>query len=186
MSADIEGQNDLYLISSRRDRVRRLTNDLFDDFDPSFIPNTNTVIFSSNRTTDTTNTAIKDFTKVPANYNLFSYDLDSTNNVVTRITNTLSKDYYPKAYDTNTIYYLSEQRGILNLFRYTRDAGVYAQVTNFPSSIKEYDVDFNNKILAVVMTQKMRDDIFIQKNFNFDRQIFTPATLAAFGSVVWA
>ncbi|MEJ0054802.1 MAG: hypothetical protein WDN75_03615 [Bacteroidota bacterium] len=55
LSADMEGQNDLFLISSRRaDRVRRLTNDIFDDFDPSFIPNTNTVVFSSNRTTDTT------------------------------------------------------------------------------------------------------------------------------------
>ncbi|HRG08085.1 MAG TPA: hypothetical protein PLJ08_05870, partial [Cyclobacteriaceae bacterium] len=50
LSADLNGQNDLFLISSRRDRTRRLTNDIFDDLDPSFIPNTNTVVFSSNRT----------------------------------------------------------------------------------------------------------------------------------------
>lgn len=78
MSADMGGQNDLYLISSRRDRTRKLTNDVFDDFDPSFIPNTNTVVFSSNRTTDTLNTIVKDYTKIPANYNLFSYNLDTT------------------------------------------------------------------------------------------------------------
>ena len=52
LSADFEGQNDLFLISSRRDRTRRLTNDLFDDLDPSFIPNSNTIVFSSNRSTD--------------------------------------------------------------------------------------------------------------------------------------
>ncbi len=176
VSADMEGQNDLFLLSSRRDRVKRLTNDIFDDFDPSFIPNTNTVVFSSNRTTDTTNTIKKDFTKVPSNYNLFSYNLDTTTNIVKRITNTLSKDYYPKALDENTFYYLSDQRGILNLFRFNRQTGVYGQVTNFPSSIKEYDLDFNSKTLAVVMTKNLKEDIFVQKNFNLERQIFTPAT----------
>ena len=176
VSADMEGQNDLFLISSRRDRTKRLTNDIYDDFDPSFIPNTNTVIFSSNRTTDTTNTIKKDFTKVPANYNLFTYNLDTTTNLVTRITNTLSKDYYPKAIDENTFYYLSDQRGILNLFKYSRQNGVYAQVTNFPSSIKEYDIDFHNRTLAIVITKDLQEDIFVQENFNLDRQIFTPAT----------
>ena len=176
MSADVEGQNDLYLISSRRDRTRRLTNDLFDDFDPSFIPNTNTIVFSSNRTTDTTNTIVKDFTKIPSNYNLFIYNLDSTTNIVNRITNTLSKDFYPKAKDENNIFYLSDQRGILNLFHFDRRTGVYIQVTNFASSIKDYDIDFGSSTLAVVMTKDMKDDIFIQKNINLDKQIFTPAT----------
>ncbi len=176
MSADMAGQNDLFLISSRRDRTKRLTNDIFDDFDPSFVPNSNTVVFSSNRTTDTTNTIRKDFTKVPSNYNLFAYNLDTTTNLVTRITNTLSKDFYPKAVDENNIYYLSDQRGILNLFRFNRQSGVYAQVSNFPSSIKEYDIDFANRTLAIVMTKDLREDIFIQRNFNLERQIFTPAT----------
>lgn len=176
MSADMEGQNDLFLISTRRDRVRRLTNDLFDDFDPSFIPSTNTVVFSSNRTTDTVNLIKKDFTRIPSNYNLFTYNLDTTTNLVSRITNTLSKDYYPKAVNENTFYYLSDQRGILNLFKFNRESGVYSQVTNFPSSIKEYDVDFDNRVFAMVMTKNMSDDIFVQRDFNIDRQIFTPAT----------
>ncbi len=176
MSADMAGQNDLFLISSRRDRTKRLTNDIFDDFDPSFVPNSNTVVFSSNRVTDTTNTFRKDFTKVPSNYNLFAYNLDTTTNVVTRITNTLSKDFYPKAVDENNIYYLSDQRGILNLFKFNRQSGIYAQVSSFPSSIKEYDIDFYNKTLAIVTTKDMTEDIFVQRNFNLDRQIFTPAT----------
>ncbi len=176
VSADMEGQNDLFLISSRRDRTRRLTNDLFDDFDPSFIPNTNIVVFSSNRTTDTTNLILKDFTKVPSNYNLFAYNLDTTSNVVKRITNTLSKDFYPKAMDENNFFYLSDQRGILNLFRFNRQTGVYTQVSNYPSSIKEYDIDFYNRTLAMVLTKDLKEDIFLQRDFNPDRQIFTPAT----------
>jgi hypothetical protein len=71
LSADLMGQNDLFLISSRRDRTRRLTNDLYDDLDPSFIPNSNTIVFTSNRTTDSVTTKVNNYNKVSSNYNLF-------------------------------------------------------------------------------------------------------------------
>lgn len=176
ISADMDGQNDLFLISTRRDRTRRLTNDLFDDFDPSFIPRSNVLIFSSNRTTDTVNTVRRDFGRISLNYNLFTYNLDTTSNIVKRITNTLSRDYSPKAVDENTIYYLSDQRGIVNLFRFNRETGVYAQVTNFQSSIKTFDLHTGERLFASVMTNRLHEDIFVYRNFNLDRQIFTPAT----------
>lgn len=176
LSADFEGQNDLFLISSRRDRTRRLTNDLYDDFDPSFIPNSNTIVFSSNRANDTTNTIVKGIKDIPTNYNLYAYDLDTTTNVVARLTNTLSRDYYPLAKDKNNIYYLSDQRGIVNIFKYDKGTGIYSQVTNYNSSIKEYDIDFENAGMAMVMDKGMKEDIFLTKPFNLDRQVFTPAT----------
>ncbi|MBZ0245256.1 MAG: translocation protein TolB [Cyclobacteriaceae bacterium] len=176
LSADFEGQNDLFLISSRRDRTRRLTNDLYDDFDPSFIPNSNTIVFSSNRTNDTTNTIVKGIKTIPANYNLYLYDLDTTTNVVKRLTNTSSKDYYPLALDVNNIYYLSDQRGIVNIFKYDQSTKIYSQVTNYNSSIKEYDIDFTNRTMAMVMDKGMKEDIFLTRPFNLNRQVFTPAT----------
>jgi len=123
LSADMEGQNDLFLISSRRDRTKRLTNDLYDDLDPSFIPNTNTVVFSSNRTTDSVTNNLKEYVKSTRNYNLFLFNLDTTTTRVARLTNTVSKDFHPKALDENNIYYLSDQRGIVNLFKYNRQNG---------------------------------------------------------------
>jgi hypothetical protein len=79
LSADFEGRSDLFLLSAKRDRVRRLTNDMYDDLDPSFIPNTNRIVFSSNRTTDTLRANAKpQFEQLSNNYNLFIYDLDST------------------------------------------------------------------------------------------------------------
>lgn len=176
ISADMDGQNDLFLISTRRDRTRRLTNDLFDDFDPSFIPKTNILVFSSNRTTDSVTTVKRGFDKIPNNYNLFAFNLDTTTAAVTRITNTLSADYAPKAVDENTIYYLSDQRGIINLFKFTRQTGVYAQVTNFQSSIKTFDLHAEDRVFATVMTNRLREDIFVYPQFNLDRQVFTPAT----------
>ncbi len=176
LSADQQGQNDLYLLSSRRDKIRRLTNDIFDDLDPSFIGKTNSIVFSSNRTTDTTLNKDEGFKKITSNYNLFKYELDSTNNIVQRITNTLSKDIAPKAQDDNNFYYLSDQRGIINLFKFDRKSGIYSQVTNFNSSIKSFDVDFENHTLALVMNKNLKEEIFLDRNFNFNRQIFTPPT----------
>ena len=176
LSADAGGQNDLFLISSRTDRTKRLTNDIYDDLDPSFIPNTNSIVFSSNRTTDTVNNIVKGYQRQTNNYNLYAYNLDTTTNVVAHITKTLSKDFYPKAIDQDNFFYLSDQRGIVNLFKFNRISGIYSQITNFNSSIKEYDIDFYNKSLALVMNKKLSEDIFIVSNFNFERQVFTPAT----------
>lgn len=176
LSADLAGQNDLFLISSRRDRTRRLTNDLFDDLDPGFIPNSNTIVFSSNRTTDSVSTKVSAYSKLASTYNLFLFNLDTTTVEVTRLTNTVSKDVHPKAFDLDNFYYLSDQRGIVNLFKFNRTTGIYSQITNFNSSIKDFDLDFYNRSLALVMSKNLSEDIFIIDKFNFDRQIFTPAS----------
>jgi Tol biopolymer transport system component len=176
LSADQQGQNDLFLLSTRRDKVRRLTNDIFDDLDPSFIGKTGNVVFSSNRTNDTVVSRTDGFQKSNSNYNLFVLDLDSASNIVHRVTNTLSKDIAPRAFDENNFYYLSDQRGIINLFKFDRTSGIYAQVTNFNASIKSYDINFDTNTLALVMNKKLKEEIFLEKNFNFNRQIFTPPT----------
>ncbi len=176
LSADFEGQNDLFLISSRRDRTRRLTNDLFDDLDPSFIPNSNTIVFSSNRSSDSLVNKISDYAKSTNRYNLFLFNLDTTTVQVTKLTNTLGRDFKPEAIDVDNVYYLSDQRGIINLFKFNRPSGIYSQITNFNSSIKDYDIDFTNRSLAMVMTSKLSEDIFVLNNFNYERQIFTPAS----------
>jgi hypothetical protein len=177
LSADYEGRNDLYLLSSRRDRIRRLTNDVYDDLDPSFIPNTNKIVFSSNRTSDSLNQKTKPaLGSLTDNYNLYVFDLDTTKNVVDKITNTLSKDYSPIALNSTIFYYLSDQRGIINLFRYDRSTKIYTQVTNFSTSIKDFDFNVDNSTFAMITNRKMKDEIYVNRNINLNRQVFTPAT----------
>lgn len=177
LSADFEGKSDLFLLSTRRERVRRLTNDIYDDLDPSFIPNTNQIIFSSNRATDTLKAKVNpEFNKLSNNYNLFIFDLDSTTVKVKRVTNTVSKDIAPLASDENNVYYLSDQRGIVNLFKFNRSSGIYSQVTNFSSSIEDYDLNFSTQKLVIVTNERERHNIYLDNNFNLDRQIFTPVT----------
>ncbi|MBX2967459.1 MAG: PD40 domain-containing protein [Cyclobacteriaceae bacterium] len=177
LSGDFEGQSDLFLLSTRRDRVRRLTNDSFDDLDPSFIPGTNRIVFSSNRVTDSLTTGErKSLGDLTNNYNLFVYDLDTTTNVVSRVTNTLSNDFAPRAVNDNVFYYLSDQRGIINLFKYDRSTGIYTQISNYASSIREYDFSHDQSLLAITMRSGMRDDIYLSHDYNLNRSVFTPAT----------
>lgn len=176
-SADFEGRNDLYLLSTRRDRTRRLTNDLFDDLDPSFIPGTNRIVFSSNRTSDSLRSAKKiALADLSNQYNLFVYDLDSTKNNLVRVTNTLSKDFAPKALNDNIFYYLSDQRGIVNMFKFDRSTGIYSQVSNFSSSINNYDLDVENKTVAFVTSKNLEQNIYVDRSFDASRQVFTPST----------
>ena len=100
LSADYEGRNDLYLISSRRDRIRRLTNDIYDDLDPILSRTPiklrsqleSLIRFTENKKQTFT---LGDLTD---NHNLFIFDLDTTQTTLQRITNTLSKDYSPDCY----------------------------------------------------------------------------------------
>ena len=92
VSADVNGQNDIYLLSTRRDRTKRLTNDWYDDITPSFVPETNVIVFSSNRVSDTIDVRGKvKYSDVNNNFNLFFYSLDTTKNVLKRVTNTVAR-----------------------------------------------------------------------------------------------
>ncbi|MDX1627044.1 MAG: translocation protein TolB, partial [Fulvivirga sp.] len=177
ISAIVKGQNDLFLLSTRRDRVKRLTTDIFDDIDPSFVPNSNTIVFSSNRKNDTLNVASEiNFEEVDDNFNLFFYNLDTTSNVLHRVTNTISKDVRPLAKNGNLIYYLSSQRGITNIFKFDIENNLYKQVTNYASSIEDYDIGFGDNYLALSMNEMGHDHIFLLKDFDTEQEIFTPGT----------
>ena len=66
VSIDNSGFIDLYVYDTSRDELMRLTNDTYDDRDPSWNPSGTQLVFSSDRTTFGHSNA----------YNLFTYDLE--------------------------------------------------------------------------------------------------------------
>lgn len=176
LSADIKGRSDIFIISLNRNGLKRITNDIYDDASPRFIPNTKSIVFSSNRVSDTIDVKFKDYKVLGDNYNLFIYNLDTTRNVLFRATNTLSRDFKPIPQDANTIYYLSDQKGIVNLYRYTVDKNLFTQVSNFNYSIKDYDIDFDRGALSFIMINKGRDYVYLDNSFDFNGNVFTPQT----------
>lgn len=176
MSAEKEGQNDIYLYSISRNSLRAITSDLYDDVYPTFMPGSNDIIFSSNRKTDTLNTKGIELNDISENYNLFIFNVDTTGNVLTRVTNTISKDIKPTVAPNGTIYYLSDQKGIYNLFRYNLQDSLYKQVTSLNTSIQDYSIDFDKNLFAYIALYDGNEKVFLEKDVNFQEENFTTPT----------
>ncbi len=176
LSATRGGRTDIYLLSVRRNKIRQLTNDYYDDLDPSFVPGTNTIIFSSNRTNDTISSNVRTLKDFSGNYNIYAFNLDTTRRVLAKITNTISKDFAPVAADQHTIYYLSDQKGIINLFKYDLAKKIYSQITNFENNIIRYDVNFVRSNGSFTMSRGLRERMYYIPAVKLQENVFTPLT----------
>lgn len=177
MSAEKEGRNDIYLYSLKRKTLTAITNDWYDDVTPSFIPGSNNIIFSSNRTSDTLNVREKaPLGKISRNYNIYIYDIDTTTNVLARVTNTLGKSYKPTADSVGNVYFLSEQRGITNLFRYSLPEGLYFQLTKYFTGIEDYDLNPSTGAFAFITLYDGSERIFYVPSQDLKANNFTKPT----------
>ena len=182
LSADINGQNDLFYFNPNRNSLKRITNDIYDDLQPMFIPGSNRIVFSSNRPEDSLyyqNIPAKEVqlnAEIDDNFNIFIFSGEESDSLLTRVTNTISRDVKPIPQDENTIFYLSDQRGIYNLFKYDLQDSLFNQVTNYALSIEDYDIDFKAKSLAFIMLSDQEDYPYLETSFPLDKNIFTPKT----------
>lgn len=176
LSATRNGSTDIYLLSVRRNKIRQLTTDYYDDLTPSFIPGTNTILFSSNRVNDTITSRVRDLKSFTNNYNIFAFNLDTTRRVLARLTNTISNDFEPVSEDERNIYYLSDQKGITNLFKYDNKEKIYSQITNFENNIIRYNINFTRSNGAFTMSRGLREQLFYIPDVKLRENVFTPLT----------
>ncbi|MDW3195922.1 MAG: translocation protein TolB [Cytophagales bacterium] len=176
ISGDVDGRNDLFLVSMRRSAVRRITSDIYDDESPSFIPGTAAIVFSSNRPADSLNIADVPLEDMDSRYNLFIYDLDTTKNEFYRLTNTIGNDVKPHAKNESEIFYLSDQRGISNLYKYSFYDSIHSQVTNFSKNILDYDLHFDEDGITFLMLDEGIEKVYYTNKVDFHGNQFTGQT----------
>ena len=144
VSGNINNQNDIYLLSASSENIKKLTDDMYDDIDPTFFPNSTSIAFSSNRPSPIINSTYSyDDIKY---YNIYVYDLDTTKNILYQVTKTISNDIKAKGISKNELIYLSDLNGVFNLHRYDPKDG-YKQISNLRSDIINYDYNIINKRL---------------------------------------
>ncbi|MDW7695887.1 translocation protein TolB [Flammeovirgaceae bacterium SG7u.111] len=176
LSAEWRGRNNLYYYDYRQRKLTQLTNDIYDDINPRFMPGRDKkIVFSSNRVTDTLD-VIRGYVAddIKDNFNVFVYDFDNAQ-VLRRVTNTLSKDVKPVPISTSEILYLSDQRGISHLYKYNLNDSVSTQVTNYQTGIQNYNLSKNNELM-MIMLDDGKDLLYQVKDFNPDKPIFTTKT----------
>lgn len=130
-SAVKNGYSDIFVYKIQEQTVEQITNDVYDDLDPSFVafPNRTGIIFSSNRPSGN---ALNSDTALPSNnrYNIFL--VDNWNKTEFRQISQLThlqygNARYPMQYNTNHFTFVDDGMGIANRyagFFTTRKAGV--------------------------------------------------------------
>jgi len=131
-SAVKKGHTDIFTFDLETEKVKQITDDVYDDLDPSFVtfPNKMGIVFSSNR--PNANIMTND-TALPSNnrFNIFlatEFGDKAMLNQITQLTNLkLGNARYPAQYNVNHFTFVSDENGIGNRyagFFSTKNAGL--------------------------------------------------------------
>lgn len=120
MSAVKNGQSDIYIFKINNEKAEQITNDVYDDLDPSFVafPNKMGIIYSSNRPSPA---AVTGDTVLPSNYRFNIFLVDNFNKSEFRQISQLSNmkfgnARFPTQYNSNHFTFMSDQNGIGNRY----------------------------------------------------------------------
>jgi WD40 repeat protein len=126
LSAVKDGTTDIYIHTIASGVNDQITRDIPDDINPSFVKdNPDEIIFSSNRLSDSLANDANPFEKISPTYDLFTYNIEKKNNVLTR----LSEGKYSsrlQAYTParNRLTYIGDNNGILNRYTAVFDSAI--------------------------------------------------------------
>jgi Tol biopolymer transport system component len=146
VSADKAGKNDIYLISVARASALQLTNDLYDDLSPRFIQGSSRkVVFSSNRLTDSLGSAKGDYKTISDAFSVFEHDGTPKTGTITRLLQSEERVRALPVYaDANDVIYISNSKGVANLFKLNRASGTSSQLTNYIYNIRSADINLKS------------------------------------------
>ncbi|MCU7548603.1 hypothetical protein OCK74_05715 [Chitinophagaceae bacterium LB-8] len=119
ISAVKSGQTDIFVYNIEKQTVEQITNDVYDDLDPSFVsfPNKTGILFSSNRPSPK---AVDNDTAMPAKrFNIFLIDNwnKSDYKQVSQLTNLrFGNARYPSQYNTYHFTFVNDENGINNRY----------------------------------------------------------------------
>ncbi len=129
LSAVKNGHSDIYIYKIDEQKIEQVTNDIYDDINPTFVsfPNRSGIIFASNRPSPN---APNNDTILPSRnrFNIFLVDILNKNKTkqITKLTNMkYGNAMYPMQYNTNHFTFVSDENGIGN-----RWAGFFATQRN--------------------------------------------------------
>ncbi|TGD83353.1 PD40 domain-containing protein [Hymenobacter wooponensis] len=159
------GQTDLYLLRAGSRTPEKITNDIFDDVDPTFLPGGGGIVFSSNRWLDSAGTARGSFNTIVNNYDLFLYHLDGRATPVEPLVSTISNEGSPRAISDSEVLFIGEESGVRSLYRLSLATKQYRPVTSFLPNIKQYDYNPTTGTLGFVAADEARDFVYVYPNY---------------------
>ncbi len=177
-----EGFTDIYVHTLASGTNEKITQDLADDIQPGFINNSESIIFSSNRTSDTLSVDKKviDPLLLSTTYGLYIYDYKNKARTLVNLTeNNLANYSNPEGFGRNEFTYLSDESGIVNRYFARFDSTIsyvdttthyryYTRsfpVTNYTRNILEQDMRISPSSTGDIF-YKDRRHYLLQKPFD--------------------
>lgn len=154
LSAVKKGQSDIFIYTILNTKIQQLTNDSYDDLNPSFFNGDKRVVFSSNRLTDSLRKKEwnNDFPK--KSFDLFAMEAsepDEDTTVIWRLTNSNGiNEMYPQEYEPGYLAFLSNRSGTSNRHVIRIDSAIsYVDTTtHYEYTFKEYQIsDYNRSLI---------------------------------------
>ena len=174
LSAISNGKTDIFTLNVRG-QGKRLTDDIFDDLNPTFL-NDSTVVFSTNFVSlpDSVLKGNLDLTIFPSQYNLYMAQVLKDTTTFTKLTNSNSKNTLPRKMNGNNLLFLSDLSGISNLMRHDIGSQVSTQITAFDTSIEVFDVSTRMNKVAYSLRNGKKSYLYVDTYSGADQ--FTPGT----------
>lgn len=175
LSAISKGQNDLFLYDLARGRITQLTNDLYDDLNPRFVGSAGKLIFTSNRLKDSLDVDKGSYKTLTNKFNLFLHEGKSKQETVRRLVDSMGSISNPVVADGNTVYFLSDERGIRNIYRLTASDSTLVHVSNSRNDILDFDYSPSSNGLVMktiegnseIISFKQKADFTVKNNLPY-------------------
>nr|WP_229248622.1 hypothetical protein [Dyadobacter sandarakinus] len=182
VSADKAGQNDVFLISVARGSVLPLTSDLYDDLSPRFLKGSSRrVVFASNRPQerlqDSVATDKGNYKTIASSFSLYEHDgTPKSDNLVKLVGTSGNTRVSPVYMDESALVYLSNEKGVANLFKYDRTTKTSTQLTNYIQNIRNADVTLKSG--GALGYTYLNDGYYVaayKNSFDINAAVSTPA-----------
>ncbi|MES2516708.1 MAG: hypothetical protein V4585_01295 [Bacteroidota bacterium] len=167
LSAISKGQNDLFLYDIARGKIQQLTNDLYDDLSPRFVGSAGKVIFTSNRLKDSLDIDKGSYKTLNGKFNLFLHEGKIKQETVRRLVDSLGSISNPMVADGSTVYFLSDERGIRNIYKLTAGDSTVVQVSNSRSDIEDFDFSALSNGLVFKLLENNTEVIAFKQKADF-------------------
>jgi hypothetical protein len=166
MSAERNGQSDIFIYNDRRGTTFQLTNDVYDDLNPRFVPETrNAFTFVSNRPADSALNIPGQVTSQKDEFDVFLYHPDSSRNRFYKLTHAPGVERGAKVGSDLRVYYLSDENGVRSLADYNPEADVLEARTNYLFNIEEFDYIDELNLIAFTTLNRGKKKLIVEKEF---------------------
>ncbi|MDR2972653.1 MAG: hypothetical protein LBU83_12120 [Bacteroidales bacterium] len=175
------GQSDIYLYHIHAMGLENITNDIYDELNPRLLNDGKSIIFSSNRPTDSLNSK-KHYEKESLNsYDLFVYNPNKDAQQLLRVTDTPdANEKDPRVLENGEVLYLSDENGITNRYIAKFDSTITkidtivhyahfaktAPLTDYVYSIFEHDYRPEHNMLGEILYHKGTTQMYL---FSFEK-----------------